>query len=106
MSPFAGHVRSMIYDGRLMMPSSSQLDNAGQATNYYKLFASLQNIEVGHCRDAYGLLLELCIPTKSGALDRFVLCFSGDTRPSAMLTKACLIYFFYATSNPRGNVSR
>eukprot|EP00984_Skeletonema_dohrnii_P005672 scaffold2001_cov79-Skeletonema_dohrnii-CCMP3373.AAC.3 len=34
MSTFAGHVRSMIYDGRLMMPSSAQLDNAGQATNY------------------------------------------------------------------------
>eukprot|EP00985_Skeletonema_marinoi_P018035 scaffold10020_cov161-Skeletonema_marinoi.AAC.21 len=68
MSPFAGHVRSMIYDGRLMMPSSSQLDNAGQATNYYKLFASLQNIEVEHCRDA------------------------GDTRPSVMPTKTCLMY--------------
>jgi len=24
------------------------------------------------------------------AFNRFVLCFSGDTRPSAMLTKACL----------------
>ena len=41
MSPFAGHVRSMIYDGRLMMPSSSQLDNAGQATNNYTSYSRL-----------------------------------------------------------------
>ena len=92
MSPFAGHVRSMIYDEKLMMPSSSQLDDGRQSTNDYNPFVSLQNVEVEHCRDAYALLLDLCIPTKNGALDRFVLCFSGDTRPSTKLTKACLMY--------------
>lgn len=83
-SPFAGHVRSMIYDGVLAMPSSSQLDEGRQSTYYYKPFVSIQNIEVNHCRDAYALLLELCIATKNGALDRFSLCFSGDTRPCLM----------------------
>lgn len=91
VSPFAGHVRSMIYDDRLMMPSASPLHAGMQATNYYKPFVSIQNIEVEHCRDAYALLLELCMPTKNGVFDSFSLCFSGDTRPSSMLTKACLM---------------
>lgn len=84
ISPFAGDVRSMIYDDSLMMPNSFQLDDGRQTTNYYKPFVSIQNIEVDHCRDAYALLLELCIPMKNGALDRFSLCFSGDTRPCLM----------------------
>lgn len=89
-SPFAGHVRSMIYDDRLMM-SSAPLHAGKQESNYYKPFVSIQNVEVEHCRDAYALLLELCIPRKNGAFDTFSLCFSGDTRPSSMLTKACLM---------------
>ncbi|KAL7438020.1 hypothetical protein ACHAXM_005942 [Skeletonema potamos] len=89
-SPFAGHVRSMIYDHKLVI--SSQLEGGRQTANYYNPFVSIQNVEVEHCRDAYALLLELCIPTKSGVFDRFVLCFSGDTRPSALLTKACVMY--------------
>jgi ribonuclease BN (tRNA processing enzyme) len=91
-SPFVGHVRSMIFNDKLMMPISSQLDVGRQTAKYYNPFVSIQNVEVEHCRDAYALLLELCIPTRNDAFDRFVLCFSGDTRPSAMLTKACVMY--------------
>jgi ribonuclease Z len=92
-SPFVGHVRSMVYDHTLMMPRySSHPKNYGtQATKLYKPFASIQNVEVEHCREAYGLLLQMYIPMK-GAFNSFVLCFSGDTRPSARLTKACQIY--------------
>ena len=90
-SPFAGHVHSMIYDDRLLLSSSSHLHDDRQATNYYKPFVSIQNIEVEHCRDAYALLLELCIPMKNGAFDTFSLCFSGDTRPSSLLTRTCLM---------------
>ncbi len=93
-SPFVGHVRSMVYDHTLMTPRySSHPKNYGtQATKLYKPFASIQNVEVEHCREAYGLLLQMYIPMKGNALNSFVLCFSGDTRPSARLTKACQIY--------------
>mmetsp|Transcript_11826 Transcript_11826/g.20096 ORF Transcript_11826/g.20096 Transcript_11826/m.20096 type:complete len:89 (+) Transcript_11826:1198-1464(+) len=82
----------MIYDGRLMMPSSSQLDNAGQATNYCKLFASLQNIEVEHCRDAYGLLLELCYLRKVVLLiDLYFVSLEIRANLQCLQRRACCI---------------
>ena len=84
ISPFAGQIRSTIYDVSLLVPGCSRL--------VYKPFVSMQNVEVEHCRDAYALLLEMSLPTKHGTFDRFSLCFSGDTRPSAMLTQACLMH--------------
>ena len=65
---------------------------------YYKPFASLQSVEVEHCRDAFALILEMNVLSGYGAPgglqsinpSRFVLCFSGDTRPSPNLIQKCL----------------
>ncbi len=67
---------------------------------HYNPFASLQNVEVEHCWDAFALILEINVLSRCGTSgrlqcinpSRFVLCFSGDTRPSPNLVHKCLSY--------------
>jgi ribonuclease BN (tRNA processing enzyme) len=88
----------MLLEYVLSIPFSSQLENVGsreasrsceQDNHVYCPFLSVRNVEVEHCRDAFALILELRAPLKSKSEQPFVLCFSGDTRPSDNLVQAC-----------------
>ncbi|KAL7538376.1 hypothetical protein ACHAXR_008510 [Thalassiosira sp. AJA248-18] len=101
LSPFAGHLRSCVYDFtlRIRMFPGVQRQNEAKHVNYHP-FASLRNVEVEHCREAFALILQMNVPSKDKRLDGtqsfnlsdFVLCFSGDTRPSARLVTGCRSY--------------
>ena len=104
-SPFAEHIRTMVYEYALLSPDHNQPYSGN--TIYYNPFASLRSIDVEHCQEAYALILELRFscreqniraltsntPRHAGSSDdnasTFVLCFSGDTRPSAQLVHGC-----------------
>ena len=96
-SPFARHVMSIITDYTL---PNQQTYNRNM-TDMYHPFASLQSVEVEHCREAFGLVLTMNIPSQDSSSDnhikstnfsRFILCFSGDTRPSDRLVQECKSY--------------
>lgn len=67
---------------------------------HYHPFLSLRNVPVEHCRNAFALVLEMNVPSKNRTsagvqfidLSRFLLCFSGDTRPSDKLVQVCRSY--------------
>jgi len=95
-SPFARHLISLVTEYKL--PRQSEQIQQEQKPQYYP-FQALQNVEVEHCREAFGLVLTLDIPTFKSTLShnqlqstdtsRFTLCFSGDTRPSIQFAKKC-----------------
>ncbi|KAL7555277.1 hypothetical protein ACHAWF_019054 [Thalassiosira exigua] len=94
-SPFVGHLRSLVYDHTLPMPTSKGSCRLyGRIANTYSPFASLRNVEAEHCRDAFALVLHIDVPARYVDRTRrtdpaeFVFCFSGDTRPSARLVRA------------------
>ena len=96
-SPFARHVMSIITEYTLL---NQQTYNRNM-TDVYHPFASLQSVEVEHCRESFGLVLTMNIPLqdapsdnhiKSTNFSRFILCFSGDTRPSDQLVQECKSY--------------
>jgi ribonuclease BN (tRNA processing enzyme) len=90
-SPFASHIRSMIFDYALAIPSrfvteTNGTTGSGEGDRFYRPFASIRNVEVEHCKEAFALIIELRLPKGT---DQFLLCFSGDTRPSENLVKEC-----------------
>jgi len=95
-SPFARHLISLVTEYKLPRQSGQiQQEQKPQ----YSPFQALQNVEVEHCREAFGLVLTLNVPTKhthnhiqSTDTSRFTLCFSGDTRPSIQFAKKCQLY--------------
>ena len=109
-SPFARHLISSITDYAITIPTCADsaqhqaqncnVDLKRNMKKHYNPFASLQNVEVEHCRDAFALILEINVPSNDGSSDgircnnpsRFVLCFSGDTRPSSNLIQKCRSY--------------
>ena len=110
-SPFARGLSSFITEFVLPLPvcrgiqRTQQQHHYGAAANqrsgYYRPFASLRNVEVEHCPEAFALILEMNFPSQNNisggaqstnALSKFILCFSGDTRPSARLVRACQSY--------------
>ena len=108
-SPFARHLMSIISEFAMPIPTRGDFSQQAQTFHvdikrstrkYYKPFASLQSVEVEHCRDAFALILEMNVLSGYGAPgglqsinpSRFVLCFSGDTRPSPNLIQKCLSY--------------
>jgi len=95
-SPFARHLISLVTEYKL--PRQSEEIRQEQKPQYHP-FQALQNVEVEHCREAFGLVLTLNVPTKhthnqiqSTDSSRFILCFSGDTRPSIQFAKKCKSY--------------
>ncbi|KAL3803351.1 hypothetical protein HJC23_009315 [Cyclotella cryptica] len=98
-SPFATGIRSMLFEYTLPVPSQCKneyvsndgIENISKSDEFYCPFVSLRNVEVEHCRDAFALLLELRLP-RNGKTERFLLCFSGDTRPSDNLIRECRSY--------------
>ena len=106
-SPFAKHLVSFISKYAIPIPTcrgsaqhQSQNCNVDVKSNmkkHYNPFASLQNVEVEHCRDAFALILEINLLSNNGASSgircnnpsSFVLCFSGDIRPSSNLIQKC-----------------
>jgi ribonuclease Z len=104
-SPFARHLLSLITNYALPAPPTLQdlTQRQSQNCSNYKPFVSLQNVDVEHCMDSFGLILEMNIPsyTNESNIGRcqhnnpsnFLLCFSGDTRPSNNLIQKCRSYF-------------
>ena len=97
-SPFARHLISLV-TGYKLPRQSGQIQQ--EQKHHYHPFQALQNVEVEHCREAFGLVLTLNVPTKhtlshnhihSTDTSRFILCFSGDTRPSIQFAKKCQSY--------------
>jgi len=110
-SPFARHIPSLVFEYMLPIPVYQDSQHTHQQhqngapgnhrNNYYCPFASLRNVEVEHCREAFAIILEINIPSQNNSSDqvqcpnnlsRLMLCFSGDTRPSAQLVRACQSY--------------
>jgi ribonuclease BN (tRNA processing enzyme) len=106
-SPFARHLMSTISDFAIPIPTCGDFSQQAPTFHigakhtrrkYYNPFASLQNVEVEHCRDAFALILQMNVVSgceapgglKSINPSRFILCFSGDTRPSPNLIQKCL----------------
>ncbi|KAL7481557.1 hypothetical protein ACHAW6_007241 [Cyclotella cf. meneghiniana] len=98
-SPFASSIRSMLFEYSLSIPSrcinelaiNDDIEYTRKCDEFYCPFMSLRNVEVKHCQDAFALLLELRFP-RNGKTQRFLLCFSGDTRPSDNLVRECRSY--------------
>lgn len=117
-SPFAAEIRAMIFDFTLLRQrhtnsSASYGECSGEELEKYRPFSLVRSIPVEHCPQAHALLLGLnwhqdtqrvgCGSpyttiyadnspagiNKGGTSPSFLLCFSGDTRPSPSLVRAC-----------------
>ena len=117
-SPFAQHIRDMIYDFRVpfyvsrndntdvptcVNEQSRKEDScSSDQTYFYRPFVFLRNVSVDHCPYAYALIIGInhfSNPNFTSANERnqqkvsqsqpFYFCYSGDTRPSPQLVKAC-----------------
>mmetsp|Transcript_21250 Transcript_21250/g.30066 ORF Transcript_21250/g.30066 Transcript_21250/m.30066 type:complete len:900 (+) Transcript_21250:127-2826(+) len=89
-SPFASEVRDIVFNTKLV-----RRDGMLNPTEFRPL-RLLRSIPVEHCPDAHGLVLGLNFHTEVvdnplGGRDfpPFLLCFSGDTRPSPRFVRAC-----------------
>ena len=91
-SPFVSSARSNLFDYVLPIPFLSSTEHVVRSTSTYRPFISLHNVEVEHCKEAFAFILEIQVPPKGNSRNQspFVLCFSGDTRPSNRLVHACL----------------
>ena len=96
-SPFGQQMLPLVTDYKLPLPTNHQRIYTG--SDYYRPFAYLRNVEVEHCRDAFGLILSMNVqknplfnPPLYTTESSFILCFSGDTRPSMQLVNACQSY--------------
>lgn len=91
ISPFASNIKTMLFEYALPIPSHDKYEHLSCEQHMYHPFASIRNVEVEHCRDAFALILALRFPLKNNNHDGqpFVLCFSGDTRPSNNLVHEC-----------------
>jgi len=111
-SPFSRQIREDLLTFSLRRPSdTNRTFNFGQnilPTYEYNPFVSLKSVPVEHCPNAYALILGLKLPNPPCAenianLDSFFqLCYSGDTRPSSNIVRACEAFL----SNTRNNVIR
>jgi len=102
-SPFARHLLSLITNYALPTPPTLQDSDQGRSQNCcYNPFVSLQNVDVEHCMDSFGLILEINLSSYTNQSNigssrcnnpsRFLLCFSGDTRPTNNLIQKCRSY--------------
>lgn len=102
-SPFAEHARAILYQYNLLSPRTQpSATNSLSSSNClaikpYRPFALLRHVEVEHCREAFAMILELRyaddgVPNSLKEGSNFVLCFSGDTRPSSQLVRRCRSY--------------
>ena len=101
ISPFASNIKTMLFDYALPIPPHEEYDHLSCELHMYHPFASIRNVEVEHCREAFALILELRLPLKNNDDDQqpFVLCFSGDTRPSDNLVHECRTHCFPQASS-------
>ncbi len=98
-SPFSSQIREDLWTFSLRRPLNTDRKIAGQYTlptyEYYNPFASLKSVPVEHCPNAYALILGLrlpnppCMQNKTNLHSLFQLCYSGDTRPSSNIIRAC-----------------
>lgn len=83
-SPFSQQVRDDVFGIELI----SQQEKERNTT--YRPLQFLKNIPVEHCPNAYACLLGLnTISAPDHSQKLFTLCYSGDTRPSSTLVRAC-----------------
>jgi len=73
-SPFCSEVRHTLFDTTLH-----------QHGTLYQPIQILSSVAVEHCPHAHGLIIRIQVP----GLIPFTLCYSGDTRPSKNLVRAC-----------------
>jgi ribonuclease Z len=102
-SPFARHLLSLITNYALPTPPTLQDSEQRRSQNCcYNPFVSLQNVDVEHCMDSFGLILEINLSSYTNQSNigssrcnnpsRFLLCFTGDTRPTNNLIQKCRSY--------------
>jgi len=95
--PTATWIRSQLFGIQLQYGAheyASFQDTLGSTLKLYHPIKFMRSIPVDHCPDAHALILGLNFLSKSGGardppLRPFHLCFSGDTRPSERLVRAC-----------------
>ena len=84
-SPFCQQIRDDVFGIELMVQGEGI-----QSSATYRPIAFLNNIPVEHCPNAHACLLGLNIPSAKSQTQRiFTLAYSGDTRPSSNLVRAC-----------------
>ena len=94
-SPFASSIRSNLLDYALPTQSLRKTEHTIGVRSTYRPFISVRNVEVEHCKDAFALILEIQVLSQDSNQNQesFVLCFSGDTRPSNNLVHACRSHY-------------
>uniref|UniRef100_A0A7S3QJP6 ribonuclease Z n=1 Tax=Chaetoceros debilis TaxID=122233 RepID=A0A7S3QJP6_9STRA len=87
-SPFSKQIRSDVLDIELRRTEIA--NDIGSEVFPYRPFQFLKNIPVHHCPDAFGFLIGISAPcARSNEDSAFTICYSGDTRPSTNLVRAC-----------------
>ncbi len=83
-SPFSQKMRDDVFGIELKTQ-----DNSSNQKGIYWPIQFLKNIPVEHCPNAYSTMVGLRTPSSNGNMHLFTLCYSGDTRPSANIVRAC-----------------
>ncbi len=83
-SPFTQKIRDDVFSIEL----KTQGGNNNQNGIYWPI-QFLKNTPVEHCPNAYSTLIGLRTPSIDGSLHLYTLCYSGDTRPSGNIVRAC-----------------
>jgi Metal-dependent hydrolases of the beta-lactamase superfamily III len=94
-SPFVQQVRDDVFGFHLpVQVDTNDTHVSNNIQRQYRPFQYLKNIQVEHCPDSYGCLLGLNVisSNKQHSTKVFTLCYSGDTRPSSNLVRACQDY--------------
>ena len=85
-SPFSQQIQRDVFDIELMNHGNRESPDANST---YKPIAFLKNIPVEHCPNAYACLLGLNVISKDQTQRLFSVSYSGDTRPSSNIIRAC-----------------
>jgi len=90
-SPFAHELRDDLFGYELFNPMEQTKSTSNSLTSSrhlqkYNPFQYFRSVPVEHCPNAYGLILGLQTNPNDPI---FHLCYSGDTRPSSNLIRAC-----------------
>ena len=93
-SPFAAQLRYDLfqYERRRQTPEPNNSPEESISPHTYCPFVFFKSVPVEHCPNAYALIVGLRIPScdsPSNDGSTFHLCYSGDTRPSQNIVRAC-----------------
>lgn len=93
-SPFATQLRDDLFrfELRRQIPDPNNAPKGLIPQNTYCPFIFFKSVPVEHCPNAYALVIGLRIPnfdSHTNNFSTFHLCYSGDTRPSQNIVRAC-----------------